>query len=543
MARGPKKHLKRLNAPKHWMLDKLGGVWAPRPSTGPHKLRECLPLIILLRNRLKYALTGKEVKYILMQRLVKIDGKARTDSTYPAGFMDTISIEKTNEHFRLLYDVRGRFSVHRVSADEAKFKLCRVKEVAKGAKGVPYMVTHDGRTIRYPDPQLGSSSSTAAIVAAVVGYYCKILRDRFCRQPLKLLMVSVPVHAMLWRQAFMVSMVLAARIETRTKLQSIRATSAHADGRKSGGPAGGPAGLLTESEGLSGFSVEPASGEEVERSATLEAAKCLISRKWHLHTQHHGDLIVGGESFLDALAMIHSVVRSSEDTPTQRGQQVIAGISEFVRISSPHAAGVKPGSQKAKDQQPEFDRLATRAAYACGQGMVSDYLARFSMLNNNNINIKEYRFDPEEMDCHMFVDAGRVFVVGRQILHNQKDTYRSCLTTELTPGMGSIANNYMPVTSAVFRKDVAPRQGPMKGFQRKNSTIAEAFKPEHKDKDLDISPDSYLHRAQYNTVEYNATGGSGKSSLLWCYKADLSVLKSYAEQNAPQAKHTGKTTQ
>ena len=106
MARGPKKHLKRLNAPKHWMLDKLGGVWAPRPSTGPHKLRECLPLIILLRNRLKYALTGKEVKYILMQRLVKVDGKARTDSTYPAGFMDTISIEKTGEHFRLLYDVR-----------------------------------------------------------------------------------------------------------------------------------------------------------------------------------------------------------------------------------------------------------------------------------------------------------------------------------------------------------------------------------------------------------------------------------------------------
>ena len=106
MARGPKKHLKRLNAPKHWMLDKLGGVWAPRPSTGPHKLRECLPLIILLRNRLKYALTGKEVKYILMQRLVKVDGKSRTDSTYPAGFMDTISIEKTGEHFRLLYDVR-----------------------------------------------------------------------------------------------------------------------------------------------------------------------------------------------------------------------------------------------------------------------------------------------------------------------------------------------------------------------------------------------------------------------------------------------------
>tara|TARA_B100000513_G_scaffold176918_1_gene94023 strand:- start:188 stop:427 length:240 start_codon:yes stop_codon:yes gene_type:complete len=79
------------------MLDKLGGIWAPRPSTGPHKLRECLPLLILLRNRLKYALTYKEVKYILMQRAIKVDNKARTDSKYPAGFMDVVSIEKTNE--------------------------------------------------------------------------------------------------------------------------------------------------------------------------------------------------------------------------------------------------------------------------------------------------------------------------------------------------------------------------------------------------------------------------------------------------------------
>ncbi|KAF9097042.1 40S ribosomal protein S4, X isoform, partial [Mortierella sp. GBA35] len=70
-ARGPKKHLKRLNAPKHWMLDKLTGTYAPRPTAGPHKLRECLPLVILMRNRLKYALNGKEVQSILMQRLVK----------------------------------------------------------------------------------------------------------------------------------------------------------------------------------------------------------------------------------------------------------------------------------------------------------------------------------------------------------------------------------------------------------------------------------------------------------------------------------------
>jgi len=44
MARGPKKHLKKIRTPKSWMLGKLGGLFATRPSQGPHKLRESLPL-------------------------------------------------------------------------------------------------------------------------------------------------------------------------------------------------------------------------------------------------------------------------------------------------------------------------------------------------------------------------------------------------------------------------------------------------------------------------------------------------------------------
>lgn len=154
MARGPKKHLKRLAAPSHWMLDKLSGTYAPRPSPGPHKLRESLPLIVFLRNRLKYALNGRESKAILMQRHVKVDGKVRTDATYPAGFMDVISIAATGENFRLVYDVKGRYAVHRISEEEATYKLGKVKRVQLGKKGIPYVVTHDGRTIRYPDPAI-----------------------------------------------------------------------------------------------------------------------------------------------------------------------------------------------------------------------------------------------------------------------------------------------------------------------------------------------------------------------------------------------------
>jgi len=155
-----------LNAPKHWMLEKLGGTWAPRPSQGPHKLRECLPLCLVLRNRLKYALTRREVIMIVNRRLVKVDHKIRTDTNYPAGFQDVISINKTDEQFRLLYDTKGRFVLHRITPDEANYKLCRVLKVARGCKSsigrmpglfgqagaIPALVTHDGRTIRFADP-------------------------------------------------------------------------------------------------------------------------------------------------------------------------------------------------------------------------------------------------------------------------------------------------------------------------------------------------------------------------------------------------------
>jgi len=165
MARGPKHHLKRLDAPKHWMLDKLGGVFAPRPSTGPHKLRECMPLCLILKNRLRYALTRREAIQIVMRRCILVDHKIRTDVNYPAGFMDVVTINKTDEKYRLLYDVKGRFTVHKISAEESNFKLLKIKSkttcnkasagrntAAVGSVAIPVAVTHDGRTVKYVDP-------------------------------------------------------------------------------------------------------------------------------------------------------------------------------------------------------------------------------------------------------------------------------------------------------------------------------------------------------------------------------------------------------
>jgi len=105
---------------------------------------------------------------IIMRRLVKVDHKVRTDLNYPAGFQDVITIEKTGENFRLLYDHKGRFVLKSLSEKEASYKLLRVMKKAKAKKAtigknpffqgqngaIPYVVTHDGRTIKYPHPNV-----------------------------------------------------------------------------------------------------------------------------------------------------------------------------------------------------------------------------------------------------------------------------------------------------------------------------------------------------------------------------------------------------
>jgi len=90
----------------------------------------------------------------LLCKDIKVDGKVRTDTHYPIGFMDTVSIEKTGQHFRLSFDTKGRFFLVPISQEDGKNKLCRVRGRSVGKKGVPVIVTHDGRTIRYPDPSI-----------------------------------------------------------------------------------------------------------------------------------------------------------------------------------------------------------------------------------------------------------------------------------------------------------------------------------------------------------------------------------------------------
>ncbi len=68
--------------------------------------------------------------------------------------MDVLNVVKTGENYRLLYDEKGRFTLVSIKAPESNFKLCKIVKKAVGPNKIPYVVTHDARTIRFPHPDI-----------------------------------------------------------------------------------------------------------------------------------------------------------------------------------------------------------------------------------------------------------------------------------------------------------------------------------------------------------------------------------------------------
>lgn len=154
MTRGQRKHLKRLNAPTSWRLNKTAGKYATMPSHGPHAMRDCIPLCILIRKKLNLASSEKELSYILSKKSILVNGVVRTDKSFPLGVMDILTIQTTNEHYRVLYDTVRKFILQKVEDEESNIRLCKVTDKKVLKKQVPLIYTKDGSSFRYCDPKI-----------------------------------------------------------------------------------------------------------------------------------------------------------------------------------------------------------------------------------------------------------------------------------------------------------------------------------------------------------------------------------------------------
>lgn len=141
------KHMKRLASPRVWSIPKKSHNWAVKQSPGPHPIQRSVPLLIMVRDMLKYCDTAREGRRIIGQRNILIDGRIVTDHKMPVGFMDVLTIPKAKENFRALLDTRGKIRPIRISKDRAKWKLARIENITTIKGGNAQLNLHDGRNI------------------------------------------------------------------------------------------------------------------------------------------------------------------------------------------------------------------------------------------------------------------------------------------------------------------------------------------------------------------------------------------------------------
>ncbi|NPA84455.1 MAG: 30S ribosomal protein S4e [Crenarchaeota archaeon] len=152
---GGKRHLKRLAAPAFWPVPRKEAVWAVKPRAGPHPQEESVPLLVLVRDVLKYAETAREARKLIAEGRIKVDGRVRKDYKFPVGPMDVIEIVGADEYYRMIpYPVKYLVPI-KIDAEEAKKKICRIENKTTVKRGHIQLNLHDGRNIliKVSDPR------------------------------------------------------------------------------------------------------------------------------------------------------------------------------------------------------------------------------------------------------------------------------------------------------------------------------------------------------------------------------------------------------
>jgi small subunit ribosomal protein S4e len=106
-----------------------------------------MPAAMVLRDMIGACDTAREAKRIIGNRELIVDGYAVKSPKEPIGLMDTISIPKTKQNFRMLLTDKGKLTIVPISEDEAKWKLCRIEDKTKIAGGKIQLNLSGGRNI------------------------------------------------------------------------------------------------------------------------------------------------------------------------------------------------------------------------------------------------------------------------------------------------------------------------------------------------------------------------------------------------------------
>jgi small subunit ribosomal protein S4e len=141
------KDMKRLTAPRSWPVKRKTNAWITKPSPGAHALEGSIPVNVVLRDLLQLCNSASEVRSVIHDKSVLVDGKTVTSLKQGVGLMDVVSLPKVGTHYRMVMDKRGKLQLVKTAEAKASWKLCRIENKSIVPGGKTQLNLHDGRNI------------------------------------------------------------------------------------------------------------------------------------------------------------------------------------------------------------------------------------------------------------------------------------------------------------------------------------------------------------------------------------------------------------
>jgi small subunit ribosomal protein S4e len=139
-------HLKRLVAPTSWSIARKTAKFVSKTSPGPHNAN-AMPVAVWLRDHMGYATTLREVKQILHQRDLLVNGRAVSDARMGIGIFDIVALPKIGRYYRILRDKNGRHKSITIDAASADTKLAKIVDKTTVAGGKVQLNLRDGSNV------------------------------------------------------------------------------------------------------------------------------------------------------------------------------------------------------------------------------------------------------------------------------------------------------------------------------------------------------------------------------------------------------------
>jgi len=129
---------------KFWPVPRKGKTYV---ASATHNNHDSIPLIIVMRDILKLLKTKKELKKLLNEKIILINGKEIRECSYPVGLFDILSLKSLNKNYKVNLNKTKKMAFEEILDKEINKKTLKILGKKVIGKNKIQLNLMDGRNI------------------------------------------------------------------------------------------------------------------------------------------------------------------------------------------------------------------------------------------------------------------------------------------------------------------------------------------------------------------------------------------------------------